>query len=100
MSAHPASGEAERVLAGLSEAERLLIPHMSDGEFVYPIAYTAADAGVPVKEARVAFRQLRAAGLAQHGVLYNEDEWQPCGSGTWLTPLGLAVRALLQELNQ
>lgn len=97
MTAAPPPPDIERIVAGLTEAERLLIPHMSDGEFVYPVSFTAADAGVPDKEARKAFRHLREIGLAQYGVLYNEDEYCPAGSGTWLTPLGLQVRAALQE---
>jgi hypothetical protein len=86
------------IAAGLGEPERRLIAEMSDGEMVYPIANTAADASVPLADARKIFRHFREAGLAEYGALWNEDEYRPAGSGTWLTPLGLAVRAhLLKE---
>jgi hypothetical protein len=89
--------DIERIAAGLSDAQRAVLLRMSDGEFVYPVARTADEAGVPLAEARKVIRQFRADGLARYGVLYNEDEYTVCGSGTWLSGLGLAVRAHLQE---
>lgn len=79
----------------LSYPARRLIAEMSNGEFVHPIATTAADADVPVRDARKILKRFRADGLAKYGPLFDEDDGTPCGSGTWLTPAGLAVRAAI-----
>lgn len=85
----------DAIIAELSEAQRRLIPHMSDGELVYPITYTAADADVPVKDARKAVRDLRAKGLADYGTLTREDDGAMVGSGYWLNGTGMSVRSAL-----
>ena len=85
------------IAASLSEAQRKVLMRMSDGEWVYPIARTAEEAGVPYAETRKIIRQFRNDGLAVYGPLYNEDECHPQGSGTWLSGTGLAVRAELER---
>lgn len=92
----PDAQDVAGVAAGLTEAQRRLIPHMSDGELVYPLPKLAEDIPVALGLLRKAAAGLRAMGLAQHGPLYDTDDGHPKGSGTWLTPLGLAVRAHLQ----
>jgi hypothetical protein len=91
--------EADAVAAGLTKAQRLLLPHMSDGGMVYPLPMIADGVVATIREARAAVAGLRALGLAQHGPLYDEDDGRLKGSGTWLTPLGQQVAARLQETS-
>lgn len=81
----------------LTKAQRAVMLEMSNGEYVERASFLAADAGVPLNETREILRKFRQDRLATHGTLWNEDEAAPAGSGTWLTPLGLAVRDYLEK---
>lgn len=89
--------QAEAVAKGLTEAQRAIIPRMSDGELVYPLPRLTEDLPSNLRLYRKAVAGLRQSGLAQHGPLYDQDDGSLRGSGTWLTPLGLLVRSILQE---
>ena len=89
--------EPHKIAAGLTADERRVICAMSEGEFVMLLSHTAADAQVPVAATRKAFAKFRREGLAVYGPLYNEDEYTVQGSGTWLSGLGLVVRAILEQ---
>jgi hypothetical protein len=82
---------------GLSEAQLAILPHMSDGELVYPLPRLTESLPGTLALYRVAVRGLRDMGLAQHGPLFDQDEGSPKGSGTWLTPRGLALQSYLRS---
>ena len=84
MSAHPAPGEAERALAGLTAAQREALVTAVGGPRFYLTRW---------KYGR-SVMALHRAGLTMKP--------PPGGGGiiACLTPLGLAVRSLLQERNQ
>jgi hypothetical protein len=84
------------VAASLTDAQRAIIPHMSDGELVYPLTQLVEELPDNIRLYREAVAGLRLMQLAAHGTLMN-DEGQMRGSGTWLTPLGLLVKAHLSE---
>lgn len=88
---------AEQIAEGLSDDARALLPYMSDGDMVYPLAQITSDMEVPLPltRARKAVREMRQSGLAKHGPLYDEDEPYVRGSGSWLTGLGRQVRNIL-----
>jgi hypothetical protein len=100
MTAPHDTAEVERVVKGLTKAQRALLPRMNDGELVFPLQTLVEGLPENIRLYREAATGLRAMGLAKHGVLYNEDTGAPHGSGTWLTPLGLAVRAHILERQQ
>jgi hypothetical protein len=86
---------------GLSVQEVAVMACMSDGEFVYPAAMIAADAGVPVHVTKKIMKSFRQRGWAQHGHLRGEDSDHVLGSGTWLTDAGLQIqRHLPPSQNQ
>lgn len=89
--------DPEQIAAGLPDAKKAVILALSDGEYVFPIAVIASDAQVPIAETLKIMAQLRDEGLAKYGALWDADEHRPAGSGTWLTPLGLAVRNIVKD---
>jgi hypothetical protein len=84
-------------LADVPEDVIKLIDHLSDAEWVYPIAQSAINAQLPIARARKALRWLRAHGFAEYGTLWNEDEGHPAGSGTWLTASGLSLQTRVRD---
>ena len=88
---------AREIAKGLTKNETLVIEYMTNGEYVQPLAWLADDAGVPLPETREIVRNFVNLGIAQFGHLSRIDEDLRCGSGYWLTPLGIEVRAILME---
>ena len=86
MSAHPASGEAERVLAGRTAAQARLLCAMRVNR---PKKWRAV-----YRDAKVSFHR-----GADHQLPFSLAHPTLTGFEV-LTPLGLAVRSLLQERNQ
>lgn len=96
MTPPPSPAEIARIAGGLTKAQRAILPRMSNGELVYPLQRLVEGLSENIRLYREAVTGLRSIGLAQHGVLFDEDTGAPHGSGTWLTPLGLAVRSHLE----
>jgi hypothetical protein len=82
----------EELASRLSEDQRRVVVAMTGGEWVYRLAQTAQDAGLPIDDVRKAMRHLRKIGIAEYGTLWNEDKGRANGSGTWLNGIGLALR--------
>ena len=84
------------IAKGLTADERKVILAMSDGGLVLPASRIAADCGLPLASVRGVMRRFRSIRIATYGPLWNEDEHQPAGSGTWLNNVGLEVRRIVE----
>ena len=88
--------DAKAIAEGLTEAQRAVVLEMGDGELVHTAPDIAFFAKVTIPEVRATMKWLRAEGMAEHGVLYNEEEQRQAGSGTWLNSRGLKLKAAVK----
>lgn len=85
------------ILAGMDDDHIAVLRSLTDGEVVYPATHIAEQAGLPLDRTRRILRNLRTAGLAQHGPLFNDG--MLVGSGTFLTFAGENVLREMEEAN-
>ena len=76
----------------LDQAQRAILPRMSDGQYVSPLAEIVEELPGSITVYRRAVKGLRQIGLADHGPLFDEETGTLKGSGTYLTRPGLWVR--------
>jgi hypothetical protein len=80
--------QLQRLYLTLTTEKILVLDHMSDGEWVYPMATLASQIDLPVSIVRKILREFRDKGIAIYGHLTREDDSNVCGSGYFRSSLG------------
>lgn len=86
----------EQIAAGLTADEKTMLGCLESG-YGQSIAYRASQAGLDMSASRSACIALRDNQLCAISAGFDEDDGMLVGSFYMLTPLGLAVRAVLER---
>ena len=100
VSVEPSPTQINQAIEKLSPAGREVIACMGPEGFAYRITTLAEYSQVNPTTVRKVLKRLRELNLAEYSPLIDEETGRPCGSGTYLNRLGVAVKEHLISEGQ